>query len=245
MDIWEANANATALTPHPCIGDTCDKGGCGFNPYAQGKTSYYANGGTVDTLQPMTVITQFYTNDNTTTGTLVEIRRLYIQNGKIIQNAVSSSGLDSITASWCDASDASAASLGGLKTMGEALGRGMVLVLSIWNDNSQFMNWLDSGSNGPCSSTAGDPAKIQAQTPEAYVTLPAVFFLHLFLCFYNYQVLLYYQILHLFRFYHQVLPDDNFQTNNYDRLRSWSDPDPLGTVRRHRLYWPNEMCIAV
>ncbi|PQE23689.1 Endoglucanase EG-1 protein [Rutstroemia sp. NJR-2017a WRK4] len=170
MDIWEANANATALTPHPCIGDTCDKGGCGFNPYAQGKTSYYANGGTVDTLQPMTVITQFYTNDNTTTGTLVEIRRLYIQNGKIIQNAVSSSGLDSITASWCDASDASAASLGGLKTMGEALGRGMVLVLSIWNDNGQFMNWLDSGSNGPCSSTEGDPAKIQAQTPEAYVT---------------------------------------------------------------------------
>jgi cellulase len=135
-----------------------------------GKTSYYGNGDTVNTLEPMTVITQFYTNDNTTTGTLSEIRRLYIQNGKVIQNAVSSSGIDSITAAWCDSSDSSAASLGGLKTMGEALGRGMVLVLSIWNDNGQFMNWLDSGSSGPCSSTEGDPAKIQAQTPEAYVT---------------------------------------------------------------------------
>jgi cellulase len=102
MDIWEANANATALTPHPCEGNTCDKSGCGFNPYAQGNHAYYGNGGTVNTLQPFTVITQFYTNDNTTTGTLTEIRRLYIQNGKLIQNAVSTStGLDSITASWC------------------------------------------------------------------------------------------------------------------------------------------------
>ncbi|KUJ18830.1 putative endoglucanase [Mollisia scopiformis] len=172
MDIWEANANATALTPHPCEGDTCDKSGCGFNPYAQGVHSYYGNGGTVDTLKPVTVITQFYTSDNTTTGSLSEIRRLYMQDGKLIQNAVSTStaGLDSITASWCTSSDASAASLGGLTTMGQALGRGMVLIFSIWNDGGQFMNWLDSGSNGPCSSTAGNPASIEAQTPGTYAT---------------------------------------------------------------------------
>ena len=170
MDIWEANANATALTPHPCQGDTCDKGGCGFNPYAMGDQTYYGNGDTVDTLQPFTVITQFYTNDNTTSGILVEIRRLYIQNGNIIQNAVSSSGLDSITADWCTSSDSSAASLGGLTTMGEALGRGMTLVFSIWNDNSQYMNWLDSGSSGPCGASAGNPATIEAQTPGTYTT---------------------------------------------------------------------------
>lgn len=170
MDIWEANANATALTPHPCQGNTCDSSGCGFNPYAQGDHSYYGNGGTVNTLEPFTVITQFYTNDNTTTGTLTEIRRLYIQNGVLIPNAVSSSGMDSITASWCSSSDSAAANLGGLTTMGEALGSGMVLVFSIWNDNSQDMNWLDSGSSGPCSSTAGNPSTIQAQDPGAYVT---------------------------------------------------------------------------
>lgn len=170
MDIWEANANATALTPHPCQGDTCDKSGCGFNPYAMGQTSYYGNGDTVDTLQPFSVITQFYTNDNTTSGTLTEIRRLYIQNGQVIQNAVSSSGLDSITADWCSSSDSSAASLGGLTTMGEALGRGMTLVFSIWNDAGQFMNWLDSGSSGPCDANAGNPTTIQSQTPGTYTT---------------------------------------------------------------------------
>lgn len=170
MDIWEANANATALTPHPCEGDTCDKSGCGFNPYAMGDQTYYGNGMTVDTLQPFSVITQFYTSDNTTTGDLVEIRRLYIQNGQIIQNAASSTGLDSITADWCTSSDSSAASLGGLTTMGEALGRGMTLVFSIWNDNSQFMNWLDSGSSGPCDASAGNPATIESTTPGTYTT---------------------------------------------------------------------------
>lgn len=33
---------------------------------------------------------------------------------------------------------------GGLKTMGEALDRGMVLVVSLWDDISIYMNWLDS-----------------------------------------------------------------------------------------------------
>ena len=170
MDIWEANANATALTPHPCENDTCDPSGCGFNPYAQGDPSYYGNGRTVNTLEPFSVITQFYTDDNTTTGNLVEIRRLYIQNGQVIQNAVSSSGMDSITTSWCGSSDSVANKLGGLTTIGQALGRGMVLVFSIWNDASQSMNWLDSGSSGPCSSTAGNPTNIEAHDPGTYVT---------------------------------------------------------------------------
>lgn len=45
----------------------------------------------------------------------------------------------------------------------------MVLAFSIWNDNSQFMNWLDSGSNGPCNSTAGNPSAIQQSTPDTHV----------------------------------------------------------------------------
>lgn len=172
MDIWEANSEATALTPHPCEVDKCDSGGCGFNPYAQGNPKFYGPGGTVDTTKPFTVITQFYTNDNTTTGTLVNIERLYIQNGKLIQNPTSTTtpGLNSITASWCSSSDSSAASLGGLTTMGKALGEGMVLVFAMWNDNSQYMNWLDSGSSGPCSATAGNPSLIEAQDPGTAVT---------------------------------------------------------------------------
>jgi cellulase len=135
-----------------------------------GDHTYYSNGDTVDTLQPFTVVTQLYTNDNTTTDTLTEIRRLNIQNDQIIQNAVSSSGLDSITADWCLSSGSSAASLSGLTTKGEALGRGMVLVFCIWNDNGQFMNWLDSGSSGPCDSQADNPSTIEAQTSGTYAT---------------------------------------------------------------------------
>ncbi|KAJ5371533.1 Endoglucanase 7a [Penicillium cataractarum] len=169
MDILEANSMANAYTPHPCSSTDCDKGGCGFNPYAQGVTNYWGPGDTVDTSKPFTITTQFITDDGTKTGTLTEIRRQYIQNGKIIANAKSSSGLDSITQSWCESSDGSAATFGGLTTMGQALGRGMVLIFSIWNDGSQYMNWLDSGSNGPCSSTAGNPDTILAQNPTTHV----------------------------------------------------------------------------
>lgn len=53
--------------------------------------------------------------------------------------------------------------------MGQALGRGMVLVFSIWNDAGGNMNWLDSGSNGPCSSTEGNPSNIISQHPGTHV----------------------------------------------------------------------------
>lgn len=189
MDLWEANSEATALTPHPCSVDgpyactgtacgssgVCDEDGCGFNPYAMGNESYYGPGLTVDTSQPFTVTTQFITDDGTTTGTLTQINRFYTQNGNVIPNAEASSssgwsGLDSITEAFCVADDSAASRLGGLTTMGEALGRGMVLIFSVWNDDSGYMNWLDSGSSGPCSSTAGNPSTIEADDPGTSVT---------------------------------------------------------------------------
>ncbi|KAJ5488534.1 Endoglucanase 7a [Penicillium diatomitis] len=169
MDILEGNSRANAYTPHPCSADNCDKGGCGFNPYAQGKTNYWGPGGTVDTSKPFTITTQFITDDGTQTGTLKEIRRQYIQNGQVIANAKSSAGIDSITEPWCESVDSAATTFGGLTTMGKALGRGMVLIFSIWNDASGYMNWLDSGSNGPCSSTEGNPSNIISQDPDTHV----------------------------------------------------------------------------
>ena len=174
MDLWEANAVATQLTPHACnitglyecqgaaCGSTgvCDESGCGFNPYALGDKTFYGYNDTVNTLQPITVITQFYTNDNTSTGTLSQIRRLYIQNNRVIQNAVVDFGnttIDSITNAYCEASAPSFEERGGLAQMGNAIGRGMVLIFSIWNDPGAFMNWLDSGNAGPCNSTQGNP----------------------------------------------------------------------------------------
>lgn len=104
MDILEANAKATAMTPHPCTGNSCDKSGCGYNPYASGQRNFWATGGTVDTSKPFTVVTQFVGS-----GTLTQITRTYIQNGKQSNSGAISS---------CNGA------FGGLAGMGQALGRG-------------------------------------------------------------------------------------------------------------------------
>ena len=163
MDILEANSRANGFTPHPCANGNCDKSGCGYNPYASGYTGYYAPGGTVDTSKPFTVITRFITGDGTPSGSLAQIQRVYVQNGKTIPSANPAG--DIISANACS----SAQAFGGLANMGQALARGMVLAFSIWNDNGGNMNWLDSGSNGPCSSTEGAPATILANNPDTHV----------------------------------------------------------------------------
>lgn len=191
MDLWEANALATAYTPHACnisrvfecVGDecgsagVCDKSGCGFNPYALGARDYYGFRRSVDTSRRLTVVTQFVTDDGTASGTLTEIRRLYVQEGEVVQNAVvevAGMEVDSITGEYCAESASYFQEMGGLKQMGKALGRGMVLVFSIWNDSGAFMNWLDSGNAGPCNSTEGNPQLIQVQHPETSVTFSKI-----------------------------------------------------------------------
>ena len=184
---------ATALTPHTCsrvgsflcAGDecgrtdagVCDKSGCGINPFATGSKDFYGPGMTVDTNKPFTVVTQFLSSDNTSTGTLSEIRRLYIQNGKVIENApvstneTAAAAVGAVNQDFCTAKNASSfLRLGGMQGMGASLARGMVLIFSIWNSEGDFMNWLDSGDAGPCSNTSGDPARIVAENPEVSVT---------------------------------------------------------------------------
>lgn len=199
MDIWEANNAATAMTPHTCSeqglflcsGDqcgrtpsaVCDKNGCGVNPFRAGAKSFYGPGGSVDTTKPFTVVTQFLTADNTSTGTLAEIRRLYIQDGKMVLSATKSTngttstlsalatGLGTITEAFCTQNGATDfVRLGGMKEMGQSLARGMVLIFSIWDAPGDFMTWLDSGSAGPCSATQGNPKIIAMNNSDAAVT---------------------------------------------------------------------------
>lgn len=188
MNFWEANAFATELAPHPCTvngfyscsGDdcgsdgVCEKSGCDFNPYSLGNDSFYGTGETVDTTQQFTVVTQFLTDDNTSTGTLSEIRRLYVQNGNVITNSVATvalvAGRSSITESYCTNQLSTYANFGELSAFGKALGRGMTLAMAIWTDSSDYMNRLDSGTAGPCNSTAGDPSDIEAVHSGTYVT---------------------------------------------------------------------------
>ena len=159
MDLWEANSMATALTPHPCaksgLGGKCDSYGCGYNPYPYDK-NYYGPGKTVDTNKVITVVTQFHTTDGTPNGDLKEIKRLYIQNGKVLPapSAVS----NSMTDAFCH-SQQSFVNNGGLKQMGKALRDGMVLIFCIWDDKTGDMKWLDAGNNGPCPDAHVDVEK--------------------------------------------------------------------------------------
>ncbi|KDQ59063.1 carbohydrate-binding module family 1 protein, partial [Jaapia argillacea MUCL 33604] len=205
MDVWEANSIAEAYTPHPCTVTSqtrcngtdctsrfCDPAGCDFNSYRLGNTAFYGPGETINTNNKITVVTQFPTADGTSTGTLSEIRRLYVINGQVIQNsAVNIPGIpagNSITDAFCAAqktafNDANTfAAKGGLTAQGQAFGRGVVLVMSIWDDYAGNMLWFDSQyptnvpatnpgvTRGTCATTSGVPADAEPQQASASVT---------------------------------------------------------------------------
>lgn len=107
---------------------------------------------TVDTTRKFTVVTQFITDSGTSSGNLQEIRRLYIQDGKLIQNAPASTGGNSLTDSFCVANGFTGyTAQGGMAPLTKAFGTGMVLAISLWDDPSaNGMSWLDGGSAGSC-----------------------------------------------------------------------------------------------
>jgi cellulose 1,4-beta-cellobiosidase len=104
MDIWEANSVSTAVTPHSCqpegysvctddtcggtysldrYAGSCDANGCDFNPYRVGARDFYGKGKSgVDTSKKVTVVTQFLGSG----GQLSEIKRFYVQGGRVIAN---------------------------------------------------------------------------------------------------------------------------------------------------------------
>ncbi|KAK0657176.1 glycoside hydrolase [Cercophora newfieldiana] len=209
MDIWEANLDATAYTPHPCTvseqtrcegtdcgngserySGMCDKDGCDFNSFRMGNKEFYGTGMAVDTSKPMTVVTQFITDDGTDTGTLKSIHRLYVQDGKVISNSNTNfEGIDPvnhISDQYCEQQKTVFGdnnyfkTIGGMAAMGKQLTK-MVLVLSVWDDHAVSMNWLDSNfptdedpskpgiARGRCNPDAGLPATVEAAHPDAYV----------------------------------------------------------------------------
>ena len=120
----------------------------------------------------------------------MEIRRLYVQDGNVIENSNVNLGnaipYDSITDEFCsdikglfgdpDEHQASVAikaqqenslripnfqEKGGLQKMGDSFKRGMVLVMSLWDDHEAFMLWLDS--NYPEDGDPNDPGTCSTQ----------------------------------------------------------------------------------
>jgi len=219
MDIWEANARAQALTPHPCskpslyrcegteCGDNdkgerykgvCDKDGCDFAAWRMGNQKFYGKGSEfdIDTTQLLTQVTQFVTKGDTDDGELVEIRRGWAQNGKVIVNSdaphLTEAGCigqgNSLSDDLCKSQNELFGDYnhfehhGAHKVMGESLRRGHVLAISLWDDVDVSMMWLDSWfprdkdkntpgiSRGPCK--GGDestPTYVRKKFPEAVV----------------------------------------------------------------------------
>lgn len=159
-----------------------------------GDKSFFGEGPefTVNSKRPITVVTQWITEDGTDSGDLSEIRRVYVQDGKVIEN--SRWGVqqeperqdDSITDEFCAAQKKAFGDVddfkkkGGLKRFGEALDLGMVLVLSLWDDSLTQMSWLDSQMGrggvskpgvlrGPCPADSGRPDEVRAKYPSASV----------------------------------------------------------------------------
>ncbi|CAK4204467.1 unnamed protein product [Aphanomyces euteiches] len=198
MDILEGNSISTSFTTHTCnkpgvyfcttpqdCGDgnfhyqgTCDRDGCGFNPWGMNQRSFYGPGAsfTIDSTKPYTVVTQFITDDNTANGNLVEIKRFFVQNGKMVENPNANwpgftQPSSSITDSFCAQAKTvfnsvnDHAAKGGLTGLGNALRRGLVVTFSTWTGD---ITWLDGtfagadpnkpgGSFGSCPSNAPTP----------------------------------------------------------------------------------------
>lgn len=177
LDIWEANREATVFTTHPCTftgqstkgSGSCQSDGCGFNAYRYGARDFYGPGSsfTLDTTQKFTVVTQFIGNP------LTEIKRHYVQGGKVIPNAnplvYNTANYDSITDAFCKTAGHNPDTNTNIAAMGTSLARGHVLSFSLW-DSNDGMGWLDASEYGPCpGGTADSAATLEKNHPGAHV----------------------------------------------------------------------------
>jgi len=211
IDLWEANSISQAYTMHSCSVDgqtqcegvqcgdnpdhrfdgVCDKNGCDFATYRLGQTKFYGPGSDfqIDSTQPFTFTTQFVTSDGTDNGDIVEVRRLYSQNGKTVNNplvTLQGNSHDSITDDFCSdwvkttKDGTNFLQKGAMKSIDSAMKKGVVLVMSMWDDHEANMLWLDStypvdgtapgAARGTCSTSSGVPKDVEAQHGDSAVT---------------------------------------------------------------------------
>merc|ERR1711912_205145 len=210
IDLWEANKMATAYTMHSCspgeqtrcdgtdCGDNgedrfkgfCDKNGCDIQPHRLGTHDFFGPGSDfqIDSTKPVTVTTQFITNDGTDHGKLTEVRQFYTQNGQTIEHpsyTVNGKQHNTITDDFCGDWVATTQDgtnfleKGGLDAVEKAIDAGVVLVMSLWDVHYANMLWLDStyptdGSQpgsyrGACSIDSGAPEDVERDQAKANV----------------------------------------------------------------------------
>jgi len=201
---------ATAYTMHSCspgeqtrcdgtdCGDNgedrfkgfCDKNGCDIQPHRLGVHDFFGPGSDfqIDSTKPVTVTTQFITNDGSDHGKLVEVKQFYQQDGKTIEHpsyTVNGKQHNTITDDFCSdwvattQDSTNFLEKGGLDAVEKAIDAGVVLVMSLWDDHYANMLWLDStypvGSTDPgtyrgaCSADSGVPADVEDKQAKSNV----------------------------------------------------------------------------
>ena len=112
IDLWEANRISAAFTTHTCTtkGDTpgmchgtkcddsgedrssgvCGKNSCDIQAWRFGVRNFYGprDRFKVNSAKPVTVTTQFLTDDGTGSGTINKFKQFYTQNGKTVDHSM-------------------------------------------------------------------------------------------------------------------------------------------------------------
>ena len=147
-----------------------------------GNPKFYGRGPkfVVNTLEPMKVVTQFFTSDGTDNGNLVAISRFYVQNGKVIYSPSSKNlgrhNTDVLTSQYCDAKKDLFGDVkdfqehGGMKAMDESLARGHTMIFSLLDDVDTNMLWLDSAY--PLDKPFTDPGIKRGECPGGQTSTP-------------------------------------------------------------------------
>merc|ERR1712036_27055 len=155
-----------------------------------GNTKFFGPGSQfqIDSTKPITVTTQFITNDGSDHGKLVEVKQFYTQNGKTIEHpsyTVSGNTHNTITDDYCNDWVATTQDgtnfeeKGGLGAIEKAIDAGVVLVMSLWDDHYANMLWLDStypvdstdpgALRGYCSTDSGKPTDVESAQANSHV----------------------------------------------------------------------------
>merc|ERR1712046_58787 len=143
-----------------------DRDGCDVNAYRMGDKTFYGPGPEfqVNTQQPFKVVTRIHAPNHAALGNT---------------NIETDESCAAQKEAFGDRNRF--AEEGGMKTMGEALDRGMVLVISMWDDIAVNMNWLDAymgddssapgALRGPCNLDDGKPDVLREAHPDAGYTV--------------------------------------------------------------------------
>ncbi|KAK7441010.1 hypothetical protein VKT23_016791 [Stygiomarasmius scandens] len=130
---------------------------------------------TVDTSSKFRVVTKFITDKNSTSE--------YVPDRRTPTNEISTEFCSEQKEAFGDVNTFE--QKGGMSGMGATFSRGMVLVMSIWDDHADRMFWLDSrypfdrDANPPSvarGTLISTPDDVESQSPNAQVTFSNIRF---------------------------------------------------------------------